>query len=166
MISYILAIFCGFAVLAADQLTKYYIISNFNLGGGRGFIKGIIDIIYINNKGGAWGILNGYTWALLSITTIVMIICFALLIKLGRKNKILFWSITLVLFGGLGNMIDRIFRDGNVIDFLHFEFWPQFPIFNIADCAVVVGGALLIIYFIYDSLKETKNKKENAGKSV
>lgn len=163
MISYILAVLCGVAVLVADQLTKYYIVSNFEIGGTAEFLKGFIDIIYINNKGGAWGILNGYTWALLSITAIVMVVCFTLLLKLGKKNKILFWAITLVLFGGIGNMIDRIFRDGNVVDFLHFEFWPTFPIFNVADCAVVVGAGLLIFYFIYDSIKDAKEKKLKAS---
>lgn len=163
MISYILAFLCGVAVLVADQITKYYIVSNFEIGGTAEFLKGFIDIIYINNKGGAWGILNGYTWALLSITAIVMVICFTLLLKLGRKNKILFWAITLVLFGGIGNMIDRIFRDGNVVDFLHFEFWPTFPIFNVADCAVVVGAGLLIFYFVYDSIKDAKEKKLKAS---
>ncbi len=162
MISYILAVLCGVVVLVADQLTKYYIVNNFEIGGTAEFLKGFIDIIYINNKGGAWGILNGYTWALLSITAIVMVVCFTLLLKLGNKNKILFWAITLVLFGGIGNMIDRIFREGNVVDFLHFEFWPTFPIFNVADCAVVVGAGLLIYYFIYDSIKDAKEKKQRA----
>ncbi len=166
MISYILAIICGVAVLAVDQLSKYYIVSNFQIGGTAEFLKGFIDIIYINNKGGAWGILHGYTWALLSITAIVMVICFTLLLKLGKSNKILFWAITLVLFGGIGNMIDRIFRDGNVVDFLHFQFWPTFPIFNVADCAVVVGGGLLIVYFIYDSIRESKEKKLKASQQL
>lgn len=160
MLSYILAIVCGIAFLGVDQLTKYYIVSNFDLGESTEFLNGIIDIIYINNKGGAWGILQGQTWTLLSVTAILMIICFTLLLKLGKSNKVMFWSITLILFGGLGNMIDRIFRDGNVVDFLHFEFWPQFPIFNVADCAVVIGAFLLIGYFIYDSIRDTKLKKK------
>ncbi len=159
MISYILAIACGILILGADQLTKYYIVSNFRIGDTAEFINGFIDIIYINNKGGAWGILQGYTWTLLAITAVLMIICFTLLIKLGKRNKIVFWAISLILFGGIGNMIDRIFRGGNVIDFLHFEFWPNFPIFNVADCAVVVGGGLLIFYFIFDSIKESRAKK-------
>ena len=163
MISYILALTVGALILAVDQYTKYFIMTNFELGQGTDFIKGLIDIVYIHNKGGAWGILNGYTWALLSITAIVMVICFTLLIKLGKNNKILFWAITLVLFGGIGNMIDRIFRHGNVVDFLHFEFWPTFPIFNVADCAVVVGAGLLIYYFIYDSVKDAKQKKKIAS---
>ena len=56
------------------------------------------------------------------------------------------------------NMIDRVFRDGNVIDFLHFEFFPSFPVFNVADCAIVVGAGLLILYFLIDSVRESKRK--------
>ncbi|MBR4116626.1 MAG: signal peptidase II [Clostridia bacterium] len=160
MISYILAILCGFLILGADQLSKYYIATNFELGESAEFINGLIDIIYINNKGGAWGILQGYTWALLAVTAILMVVCFTLLVKLGRRNKIVFWAVSLVLFGGLGNMIDRIFRGGNVVDFLHFEFYPQFPIFNVADCAVVIGAFILLGYFIYDSIKDSKEKKK------
>ncbi len=159
MISYILAIICGLLFLCADQLTKFYIISNFELGEGCNFINGIIDIIYIHNRGGAWGILQGKTWILLLITAVLMISCIILLFKYGKKNKFLFWSIILILSGGLGNMIDRIFRDGNVVDFLHFEFFPTFPIFNVADCAVVIGAGLLIAHFIFDSINDWKIKK-------
>jgi signal peptidase II len=56
-------------------------------------------------------------------------------------------------------VIDRIFRGGNVVDFLHFEFFPQFPIFNIADCAVVLGAGILILYFLIDTVKERQNGK-------
>ncbi len=166
MISYILAIFCGALFLGADQFTKYFIVSNFEIGERAEFIKGFIDLIYINNKGGAWGILQGYTWTLLSITAILMVICFTLLVKLGRKNKVIFWAVSLILFGGLGNMIDRFFRDGNVVDFLHFEFFPTFPIFNVADCAVVIGALILLGYFIYDSLKDLREKKKKLINSI
>ena len=74
----------------------------------------------------------------------------------------MFWAIVLVLSGGVGNMIDRIFRDGNVIDFLHFEFWPTFPVFNVADCAIVVGAGLLILYFFKGIVDEEKKKRSTA----
>ena len=162
MTSYILAIVCGIVFLGVDQLSKYYIISNFKLGEGCEFISGFIDIIYIHNKGGAWGILQGKTWLLIVITALLMITCFIFLFKAGKKNKLIFWSVTLILFGGLGNMIDRIFRDGNVVDFLHFEFFPTFPIFNVADCAVVIGAFLLIANLIFDSINDYKLKKQNS----
>ena len=62
-------------------------------------------------------------------------------------------------------MYDRIFRGGEVIDFLHFEFWPTFPVFNIADCAIVIGAGLLILYFILDTIKEFKEKRQKNGEA-
>lgn len=159
MISYILAIVSGVIILGVDQFTKYYIVSNFVPGGTAKFLDGFINILYTTNKGGAWGILEGYTWTLLAITSILMIVCFTLLLKLGKKNKMVFWAVSFVLFGGIGNMIDRIFRGGEVVDFLQFAFYPEFPVFNVADCAVVIGGILLIVYFVFDSINDAKQKK-------
>lgn len=162
MLTYILALAVGALVLAADQYTKYFIMNNFELGQGTDFIKGLIDIVYIHNKGGAWGILQGHTWGLLAMTVVIMLVCIALLFKWGTKNKLVFWSMSLILFGGVGNLIDRIFRDGNVVDFLHFEFWPDFPVFNIADCAIVIGVALLMVYFVIDTIRDLKAKSSTS----
>jgi signal peptidase II len=64
-----------------------------------------------------------------------------------------------VLAGGLGNMLDRIFRGGMVVDFLHATF-INFPIFNVADCAVVIGAGLLILYYMLDIKNDLKKEKE------
>lgn len=159
MVSYILAIITGIFVLAADQLTKFYISNNFVMAKSYEFLPGVIDITYIHNDGGAWGMLGGYTWLLLSVTIVIMLVCIALLLKYGVKNKLMFWAIILVLCGGVGNLIDRIFRGGNVVDFLHFEFWPTFPVFNVADCAIVVGAVLLALYFFIGLIKEEKQRR-------
>ena len=150
MISYILAVVSAVLLLGADQLTKYLVSTGFTLGERREFLNGFIDLTYIHNRGGAWGLLYGKTYILIPITVIVMAVCIILYKKYGKKNKLLFWAIMLVLSGGIGNMIDRVFRDGNVIDFLHFEFFPSFPVFNVADCAIVD--------FLIDSVKESKRK--------
>ncbi len=157
MISYILAIIAAVVFLAVDQITKFSVSTNFELYESREFLNGFIDLVYIHNRGGAWGIMQGKTWLLLIVTAIMLAVCVVILIK-SRNNKLLFWAISLVLSGGIGNMIDRIFRKGNVVDFLHFEFFPQFPVFNIADCAVVIGGGLLLLYFILDIFK-SKNEQ-------
>lgn len=164
MISYILALLTGVLVLAADQLTKYFIVSNFRLYEGTGFIKGLIDIVYIHNTGGAWGVLQGKTWWLLIMTALIMVFCIVVLFKSRTKSRLMFWAMTLIVSGGIGNLIDRIFRDGNVVDFLQFAFWKDFPIFNVADCAIVVGVGMLIFYFVLDTVKEVKLKSstENA----
>lgn len=169
MISYILACIVGIAVIGADQFSKHIIVSKFAVGDGGKFIPKLIDILYVENDGGAWGMLSGYTWLLVSLTIVIMLVCVALLLKYGLKNKIMFWAIILVLSGGLGNMIDRIFKGGKVVDFLHFTFWKDlfrhdFPVFNVADCAIVIGAGLLIVYFIDGMIKESRRKKVNAAK--
>lgn len=158
MISYILALFCGVAVLIADQITKHLIITTMSLNQQKDFINGLIDLVYIHNRGGAWGIMQGKTVVLVVISVVLIAVCSFVMVKY-RNNKLLFWSMSLILSGGIGNMIDRIFREGQVVDFLHFEFWPTFPIFNVADCAVVIGAGLLILYYVIDIFKE-KQKNE------
>lgn len=161
--SYILAILFSILVIVADQLSKLYVLENVPLANAVSdttpLIKGIVDLTHIHNNGGAWGMLGGYTWVLLGVTIVVMIICIAMLIKNGFKSKLLFWSVLLILAGGIGNMIDRIFRGGAVVDFLQFHFWPTFPVFNIADIAVCIGAGLLILYFLVDIYNERKNQK-------
>lgn len=158
---YLLAGIISVLFLVADQLSKWYIASNYVLAESKPFINGLIDFTYVNNKGGAWGLMEGHTWILLSLTFFIMIICVALLIKEGFKNKLLFFSVCLILSGGIGNMIDRIFRDGNVVDFIHLHFMPTFPVFNIADCAVCIGAGLLFVYFILDMIKDYKLRRKS-----
>lgn len=102
--------------------------------------------------------LKDQTWLLLSVTIVIMLVCIALLLKFGVKNKLMFWAITLILSGGVGNMIDRIFRGGRVIDFFDLLFM-EYPVFNVADCAIVIGAGMLLLYFLIDMLKENKQKR-------
>lgn len=157
---YALAGICSVLFLIADQFSKAYFVDVLARGESMPFIDGFIQFTYIDNAGGAWGIMSGHTWIILSLTLLIMIICVAMLIKNGFKSKMLFWSVTMVLSGGIGNMIDRLFRDGKVVDFIHLEFM-DFPIFNIADCAVCIGSFLLLIYLIVDILNDRKMRKEH-----
>ena len=163
MISYILALVVGALIIAADQISKMIVASNMDLGGKSvKFIEGFMEFSYIYNEGGAWGLLSGKTWILVSVTVIAMLICVALLFRHGTRSKLMFWAVTLILSGGIGNMIDRVFRDGKVIDFLHFQF-IDFPVFNIADIAVCIGTGLLFLYFIMDTIKDLRARKKNAS---
>ncbi len=165
MISYILAVLVAILIVGADQYTKMIVNSTMINGKSITFIKGIIDFTYVENSGSAWGMLSGHTWILIAATFVIMLVLIALLLKYGVKNKLLFWATVLVLAGGIGNMIDRVFRGGKVIDFLQFAFWKDFPVFNIADCAVVIGAGMMVLYFVIDIIKENKAKREN-GESV
>ncbi len=156
MLSYILAGVVAVIAFAADRITKIYISGSMVLGESAPLIPKLFNLYFVHNSGGAWGILAGYTWVLLALTAVIMIIGLTVLVSKGLQNKWLFWAICLILSGGLGNMYDRIFNSGRVVDFLQFDFWQTFPIFNIADCAIVAGCAVLIVYFILDSVQDKK----------
>lgn len=161
--TYIIAIAVSVLFLIADRVTKYLVESNMDLGESIPFIPKVLDFTFIHNEGGAWGILSGKTWLLVVFTAVVMAGCVYFLIKNGKKSPLLFWAICLILSGGVGNMIDRIFNDGKVIDFFRTLF-IEYPIFNVADITVVIGTGLLILYFMLDLIKE--QKPENTEKAV
>lgn len=155
----VLAIITAAIFLAADQITKYIVIKNMTLGQSIDFIDGVLDFTYIHNNGGAWGLFGGGRWFLIGFTAIIMVVLVILLIRDKGKSKLFFWAGCLIVSGGIGNMIDRIFRGGQVIDFLHATF-INFPIFNVADCAVVIGAGLLILYYVIDIKQDLTKEKE------
>ncbi|MBO5726969.1 MAG: signal peptidase II [Clostridia bacterium] len=159
MTTYILALVCAAVCLVADQLTKVYIVNNVALYSQNVFLDGLLNITYVQNGGGAWGILSGRTMFLVVVTVAIMFVCIYLLVVKAKNQPLYFWAVCLVLAGGLGNMIDRLFRGGLVVDFLQFDFWQDFPVFNIADCAIVIGCGLLILHFILDWIREKREKK-------
>ncbi len=158
---YLLALLCGAAVLVADRVTKWLVARRFALGESKPFITGLLDFVYVRNSGGAWGMLSGKTAVLLLVTAAIMVLCVLILVKFSKSSPLLLWAIVLVLSGGIGNMIDRIFNGGEVVDFLHFAFFPSFPVFNVADCAVVIGAGLLILYFLLDSINKKTPPEES-----
>ena len=156
--SAVLAIIFAVIIVVADQITKYLVVTNMALGQQLPLIPGIIGLNRIEpNSGAAFGMFAGQTWFLIAVTGIIMIICVCMLIKKVFDSNLMFWALCLVLSGGVGNMIDRIFRGGNVVDFLEFRFF-DFPVFNVADCAVCIGAGLIVIYFFIDFIKDAKNK--------
>lgn len=161
--TYALAIISALILLFADQFSKYYISTHFYYGQSKPIIEGVVNFTYIHNRGAAFGILQDQQWLFLSLTTIIIVLCVGMLIKKAFNNRLMFWALTLIITGGLGNLIDRVFRGGNVVDFIDLQF-IKFAIFNIADCCVVAGAALIVLYFIIDTFKDyTKNRPANAG---
>ena len=156
--SAILAVIVGILVVVVDQITKYLVTVKMDLNEVITVIPGMLNFNRIlPNAGAAFGILEGKTWLLITVTGIIMVICLGLLIRKTFDSKLMFWALCLVLSGGVGNMIDRVFRGGNVVDFLEFGFF-EFPVFNVADCAVCIGAALMVLYFIVDFIKDSRNK--------
>lgn len=122
-------------------------------------IPGLFSLTYVENRGAAFGIFQGNTRILSIVTGVVMAAALLYVYFSKLKDKSLVWIIMLIVSGGLGNLIDRVFR-GFVVDYLDFSALFGFPVFNLADCCVVVGTCLLLIYVI---LLEHKEKKQANG---
>ncbi len=165
--SAILAIVCSVLIVIADQLSKYLVITYMQPNQViENIIPGIINFNRIPpNTGAAFGIFQGQTWFLITITSLIMVVCIGMLIRKTFDSNTMFWAICLVLSGGLGNLIDRVFRGGNVVDFLEFAFF-DFPVFNIADCAVCVGAGLIVLYFVMDLVRDAKKKKHLSSETA
>lgn len=157
---YVIAGLLTAIIIAGDQITKALVISHLTLGTEvKSVIPGVINFVYVQNEGGAWGFLENNTWLLIGLTVVVMLICMTLLVKKGITDKVFFFGIVCIMSGGIGNLLDRIFRK-YVVDFIQFAFFTSFPVFNIADMAICVGAGLLILYFIIDFAKDRKARRE------
>lgn len=150
-------------IVILDQITKQIIVFNMNLYESNEIIKDFFYITSHRNEGAAWGILEGQMVIFFFITVLAFILFYYLVKEVDFKEK-RFYSIAVILLisGAIGNFIDRLLF-GSVVDFLDFIiFGYDFPTFNVADMALVIGVSL----FAYDILKEdlfhAKNKSRRS----
>lgn len=121
------------------------------------FIKGFLGFVYAENTGAAFSMFTSSTTALSVVTGIVMAAGLIYLAIPSKRSLAYDICIPLIIAGGAGNLVDRIIR-GYVIDYIDALF-IDFPIFNFADCLITCGAFVLIIYLIYEIIKEGKDKK-------
>ena len=135
------------ALIALDQLVKYLVMTNIPLGEHVPFIPYILDLTYVTNTGAAFSIFSEHTWAL-AVVSLVMSIVLAAALWLGLfKHPLGKLTLTLLLAGAVGNLIDRAFR-GFVVD-LFYVLVMRFAVFNVADICVVVGGIAAGLYYLF-----------------
>jgi signal peptidase II len=150
---YLIAIF----IILIDQVTKWLIVTKMHLGESIPVINDILYITSHRNRGAAWGILQGQMWLFYVITVIVIVAIVYYIQKEAKDKWLLGVSLAFMLGGAIGNFIDRLFRK-EVVDFIHtYIFNYNFPVFNIADSALVIGVVLLMIQMLRDE-KEAKEK--------
>lgn len=147
-------------IVAFDQITKYFASLKLADGSVAKFIPGVVQLKYAENTGMAFSMLSGARWVFIALTVVVCVGVFYYLFSNRCKNLWLYWSLGVILSGGIGNLIDRI-RFGYVVDFIEPTF-VNFAIFNIADCAVTCGAVVLVGYLLYDAFKDVKKPKENS----
>ena len=145
--------------IAVDQLTKWLITLNFGYGETIQLIKGVLHLTYVTNPGAAFGMLENAPWVF-NTFSVIAILALSLYLFLGRATgKLYEISVSLIIAGGIGNMIDRVSL-GYVVDFIDFT-RVYFPgIFNGADSFVCVGAGLMMLALIRDIIAESRAMKE------
>jgi signal peptidase II len=166
---YIIYVVCIAGLVAVDEFVKnifYSLPTDFD----KPIIGDFLHFHYTENPGAAFGFLesnSGYNFVLIAISSLLVIGCFYYLFKNKYQSKIMNISLVLITAGGIGNLIDRVFRLARfpflagkhvVVDFIYFKI-INFAIFNVADSDVCVGAGLLCIYVLSRNMKQNKALK-------
>lgn len=147
-------------LVAVDQAIKYFVDLYLKPVGSVPVLKNILQLSYYENDGAMMGMMSGKTLTM-TVLAVVCLLVICLVIFSGKiKFGVDYCCIVLMISGGLGNIIDRIFR-GYVIDYIEVLF-IDFYIFNFADCLVTCAAVLMICNQIYEMIKENKEKKAKA----
>ncbi|WP_312279204.1 signal peptidase II [Oscillibacter sp.] len=153
-----LYLIAGAGLLAVDQWVKDWGTGHLELGASAPLLPGFLELLRIHNYGAAWSSFSGMRWLLLALTgAIVLAVIFAVAKKLVR-HPLGLAAATLIISGGLGNILDRA-RLGYVVDMFNFQF-VHYPVFNVADICIVSGAILGAVYYLW--FYEKYDGKENA----
>ena len=134
------AAFIFFNLLLVDQLVKYYVDMTMLPGESIPVLPGVFHITYVLNPGAAFGIFQNQQWLFLVVAAAFCIVFLRFYTRLSRSGALLHYGGVLLASGAVSNMIDRV-RTGHVVDFCDFRIWP---VFNIADIAIVFGVLCLL----------------------
>ena len=129
--------------IALDQGVKFLVRAAIPLHTSQTFIPGLFDLTYIRNTGAAFSILRSQTWLLTVLSGVAVVVLLVLLLRRAIPSRLGMLSLSLLLAGAAGNFIDRL-AFGYVTDMFQTTFM-DFPVFNVADIGVVVGGFFLVL---------------------
>jgi signal peptidase II len=148
-------------VIGLDLLTKYLIRANMELDESIPR-EGLFRLTYITNTGGAFGIFANQAFLLASIAIIGIAVFLVYLRHIPLQSKLLRIGLGLDLGGAIGNLIDRLSHGGKVTDFIDIGPWP---VFNVADSAIVVGTILIAYYLLFMTPKKASDEHKNDEKA-
>jgi signal peptidase II len=146
------------AVIALDQLSKYWVMQHLTLHEARPVFP-FLNLNLMYNTGAAYSFLGSaggwQRWLFAGVAVIISVLILIWLIRLPQKNKSTACALALILGGALGNLWDRLIL-GHVIDFIDFyvKNWHMFGAFNVADAAICVGVALLVLITLLGSERD------------
>ena len=157
---------CIIAVcVGLDQLTKWLAVTFLAKGESVTVIPSVFRFTYVENDGAAFGMLDDHRWIFMVVSSVAIVGLLIFLWKFSPDSKWVKVGISLIIGGGIGNMIDRLAL-GYVIDFLDFcafpKVWPW--VFNGADSFVCVGGGIVFVWCLVSIIQEAKqNKQKQSG---
>lgn len=143
-----------FAVLiaVADQIIKVWVLDNLTLGQTKDFIiiegEKVLGLTLHFNDGAVFGSLSGMRILLIIMPIVIIAICLWAMFKKKITKTFPLMLMGGIIGGGIGNLIDRVFRDGKVVDYLDVQLF-DFAIFNFADCFITVGCILFAVYLLF-----------------
>ena len=136
------------AGLALDQWLKAYVTANIPLGQAQPLVPGLVELRTVHNYGAAWSSFSGQRWLLVAVTCCIVAAVAVLLARRVVRHPLGVAACTMIISGGIGNIIDRA-RLGYVVDMFQFEFWQSYPVFNVADICVVCGCVLGAVWYLW-----------------
>lgn len=151
---YVIALF----VFLADRVSKWLVVSKMELGQSIPLWEGVFHLTSHRNRGAAFGILQNQRAFFIVITLVVIVGIIWYLKKTYKESKLVSWALALILGGAVGNFYDRVLT-GEVVDFFDFTL-IHFPIFNIADSAIVIGVGLFVIDGVRDLLMNGRDRND------
>lgn len=150
-------------VILLDQVSKLLVVADLYEGQVT-VIPGVLRFTYVENTGMAFGLLSEHRWVFLVLSTVGILLIGFYLFRYA-KTTLCRVSLSLIVGGGIGNMIDRIAR-GYVVDFIDFCAFPDiwYWVFNVADAAVTVGGVIFAVGLVFEIMEEyrTPSQQKNA----
>lgn len=165
LLTFIIVLLAITALVGLDQAIKLWAIANLRNQPARPFLQvGSFDwmhLNYVENRGAAFSIMSGNRGFLIVFPLVMLAVCLYLLHRYGKKHRWLYAALPLIAAGGLGNLIDRIFRGGAVVDYLDVQLF-RFAVFNFADICVTIGVAitLICILFFEKEVPDAKKAKQ------
>ena len=150
-------------LIGVDQLTKAA--ATAYLQTPLSIWDGVLELTFTQNAGAAWGMFAGFRWVLVAVTVAIVLVLLIQLLRGRLRHPMLWVSSSLLIAGGIGNLIDRV-ASGLVVDFIYVKF-INFPVFNFADCCVCIGAVLLLLYLLFfDSRLRGKGRDGDGTKEL
>jgi len=148
-------------VVLLDQLTKILVWSLMQVGESVDIIPNVFRFTYVQNEGAAFGMLAEHRWIFMVLSVIGIAAMLIYLWRFRPNSRLACTALSLIIGGGIGNMIDRVVL-GYVVDFLDFCAFPNLWmwVFNVADSCVCIGAGLLILWLVLDMVREIRKEKK------